>query len=575
MRSAQAILLVLTATSLFNLDFSCRAEEPSAELAAKKQSFASELQFVPRDALAAVVLRPNKLRTASQRADLPGLAMLGKLPFELSALESVTAVVVPQIKEGPIGYGFILRFRLPFNASALVQWISPGASEHHVAEHKFYFPARSEAGQMQVLIPNSRTAILAPFPSSPARLLAAGRDQKEWAQPMPEWLAPELPDIHQQFADLQTDAQFAFAVADERLRHILSTHGEYNASELSRMVQSRQSSSRQGFDWICGTLSATDAEGLEISFQSEDSITAGAKSDGWRAWISPLIHELHKELGFEAHNSTGLEKKFLDATRSLQHTEAAGKLVFASTDSGAADRVLGFADRVAKLFQQRQTRKRLDKLTEKSLSQISIAIRRYKLVKGKAPQDILDSQGKALLSWRVELLPFLGHQDLYSQFRLNEPWSSAHNRLLQSQMPEVFRSDHTNRYKFETSFQRPLLLTQGAMKSVKKEGIQLLDAPRSVPWSSPADFKCEQWSSVEQERRLAVNHKGKRLKLARSLSQDEFLELVLRGNASPVGAEVSPQRKLTSEELQKLLAASADDSTDALHSLSQLVSAGE
>ena len=574
MRSAQTILLVLTATSLFDLSFSCQAEEPSAELARGKQAFASELRYVPRDALAAVVLRPNELRAASQRSNLPGVAILGRLPFELSELESVTAVVVPQIKEGPVGYGLILRFRLPFDAKALVQWISPGASEHHTAEHKFYFPARSEGGQMQVLIPNSRTAILAPFPSSPARLLAAGRGQSEEPRPRAEWPTPELPDIHQQFADLQPDAQLAFAAADERLRHIISTHGEYDASPLSKMIQSRQSSSRPAFDWICGTLNAADTEGLEVSFQSE-SISTDAKLNGWRAWISPLLQELHMALGFEAHSSKGIEKKFLDATSSMEHSEAAGKLVFASTDSGAADRVLAFADQVTKLCQRRQARKRQDELTEKSLSQISIAIRRYKLVNGKAPQDIRDSQGNALLSWRVEILPFLGNQDLYSRFRLDEPWNSVHNRLLQSQIPEVFRSDHTNRYNFETSFQRPILLTAGASKSVKVDGIQLLDAPRSVPWSCPADFKCEQWSSVEQECRLAVSHKGKRLRLARSLRQDEFLELVLRGNASPVKAEVSPQNKLTSEELQKLLAISGGDSTDALHSLAQLVGAGE
>ncbi len=573
MRSAQTILLLLTATSLFNLNFLCQAEEPIAERAGATQAFASELQYVPRDALAAVVLRPNTLCAATQRAELPGLAMLGKLPFELNELKSVTAVVVPQIEEGPVGYGIILRFRLPFDAKALVQWISPGASEHHDAEYKFYFPVRPEGG-MQVLIPNSRTAILSPFPSSPARLLAAGRDQQEEVRSLAAWPAPQLPDIYEQFAELQPDAQLAFAIADERLRHILGTHGEYDASHLSRLIQSRQSGSRPGFDWICGTLNASDAEGLAVSFQSE-SIIADARLDGWRAWISPLIHELHTDLGFAAYDSIGLEKNFLDATSSMQHREAAGELVFASTDSGVVDRVLGFADRVVKLYQQGQARKRQNELTEKSLSQISIAIRRYKIVNGKAPQDIRNSQGKALLSWRVELLPFLGHQDLYSQFRLNEPWSSVHNRLLQSQMPEAFRSDHANRFSFHTSFQRPILPNANAMKSVKEEGIQLLDSPRSVPWSRPADFKCEQWSNVEQESRLAVSHQGKRLKLAPSLSQDEFVKLVLRGNASPVEAEDSLQQKPTSEELQKLLAASADDTVGALHSLSQLVSAGE
>jgi hypothetical protein len=43
-----------------------------------------------------------------------------------------------------------------------------------------------------------------------------------------------------------------------------------------------------------------------------------------------------------------------------------------------------------------------------------------------------------LLSWRVHLLPYLGHDDLYRQFHLHESWDSPHNLKLVEQMPEVF-----------------------------------------------------------------------------------------------------------------------------------------
>lgn len=51
-----------------------------------------------------------------------------------------------------------------------------------------------------------------------------------------------------------------------------------------------------------------------------------------------------------------------------------------------------------------------------------------------------DSQDNPLLSWRVHVLPFLGHANLYSQFRLDEAWDSDHNLPLASLMPDVFRS---------------------------------------------------------------------------------------------------------------------------------------
>ncbi len=51
-----------------------------------------------------------------------------------------------------------------------------------------------------------------------------------------------------------------------------------------------------------------------------------------------------------------------------------------------------------------------------------------------------DSQGKALLSWRVHLLPFLGQSRLHKEFDLDEPWDSPHNRNLIRRMPSVYQN---------------------------------------------------------------------------------------------------------------------------------------
>jgi len=49
-----------------------------------------------------------------------------------------------------------------------------------------------------------------------------------------------------------------------------------------------------------------------------------------------------------------------------------------------------------------------------------------------------DDDGKPLLSWRVHILPFLEENDLYQQFRLNEPWDSDHNKQLIDKMPDFY-----------------------------------------------------------------------------------------------------------------------------------------
>jgi len=51
-----------------------------------------------------------------------------------------------------------------------------------------------------------------------------------------------------------------------------------------------------------------------------------------------------------------------------------------------------------------------------------------------------DKDGKALLSWRVHILPFIEGAELYEQFHLDEPWDSPHNKALIEQMPETYRA---------------------------------------------------------------------------------------------------------------------------------------
>jgi predicted Zn finger-like uncharacterized protein len=76
-----------------------------------------------------------------------------------------------------------------------------------------------------------------------------------------------------------------------------------------------------------------------------------------------------------------------------------------------------------------------------NLKQVGLAFHNYHDVHQKLPTAAsVDASGKPLLSWRVHLLPFLGQQALYQQFKLDEPWDSDHNKSLISQMPAIFAS---------------------------------------------------------------------------------------------------------------------------------------
>lgn len=74
-----------------------------------------------------------------------------------------------------------------------------------------------------------------------------------------------------------------------------------------------------------------------------------------------------------------------------------------------------------------------------SLRQLAIAMRNYAADHQQLPPSATyDEKGKLLLSWRVHLLPYLGHEELYEQFQLDEPWNSPHNIKLLDRMPKVY-----------------------------------------------------------------------------------------------------------------------------------------
>lgn len=59
------------------------------------------------------------------------------------------------------------------------------------------------------------------------------------------------------------------------------------------------------------------------------------------------------------------------------------------------------------------------------------------------PPHTVDSLGKPLLSWRVLILPFMGYQDLYDKFELDQPWDSPLHLTLIRQMPREFSSSNS------------------------------------------------------------------------------------------------------------------------------------
>ena len=140
-----------------------------------------------------------------------------------------------------------------------------------------------------------------------------------------------------------------------------------------------------------------------------------------------------------------------------------------------------------------------------NLKQLAIAMLKFADDHGGElpPAAILSKDGKHLLSWRVAILPYLEEDDLYRQFKLDEPWTSPHNLKLLEKMPKVFASPRevegqkpfTTFYqvfvgpKTEASFElaRKVKLP-GDFPDGTTSTFLIVEAKEPVPWTKPEDI---------------------------------------------------------------------------------------
>ena len=103
------------------------------------------------------------------------------------------------------------------------------------------------------------------------------------------------------------------------------------------------------------------------------------------------------------------------------------------------------------------------------------------------------------VSWRVLVLPYLDHKELYDQYRFDQPWNSPHNLKLLGKMPDVFRHPKDDPKSTHTSYF--VLVGPGTMFEPKGDGISfkqvpdgvaytlmIVEAKRKVPWTKPEDI---------------------------------------------------------------------------------------
>ncbi len=136
---------------------------------------------------------------------------------------------------------------------------------------------------------------------------------------------------------------------------------------------------------------------------------------------------------------------------------------------------------------------------QENMKLIGLALHSYHDEHGHFPPSVIEENG-VKRSWRVEILPYLEQQALYTAYRKDEPWDSPANLMIANMIVPIFQpigKDPTNKTAYRAVAGKHGTLSGGVGgKGVRKEEITdgigstiaFVEVPYYVPWSSPDEF---------------------------------------------------------------------------------------
>ncbi|MBO0700541.1 MAG: DUF1559 domain-containing protein [Zavarzinella sp.] len=139
------------------------------------------------------------------------------------------------------------------------------------------------------------------------------------------------------------------------------------------------------------------------------------------------------------------------------------------------------------------------KTSVENLKQIGLAMHNYHDTFSTFPTNFQTKGGKPGLSWRVAILPALEEDELYKQFKLDEPWDSEHNAKLIDKMPKLYAPVRGKADKGQTFYQ--MLAGKHSFLGPPGEGVSMaqvtdglsntlmvVEGGKAVTWTKPDDM---------------------------------------------------------------------------------------
>lgn len=242
------------------------------------------------------------------------------------------------------------------------------------------------------------------------------------------------------------------------------------------------------------SVGKTPAIPVRLTVECEAEADAAGVLPIWATLLKRAIDDLSAD-------TDETVKVFAARLKTLLEPKVTGKRLVVALDGGKTFEE--FAAMYAK------TPDRGDRLRSmNNLKQLMLAVYNYEDAYGYLPRDIRSKDGKPLLSWRVQILPYVEQDALYLQFKLDEPWDSETNKKLLSKMPAFLRSPkQAKTLTDKTTYLAPL--GDGLAWDVPKDrrdGLKIpdftdgtsktillveADDEVAVEWTRPADLKID------------------------------------------------------------------------------------
>jgi len=199
--------------------------------------------------------------------------------------------------------------------------------------------------------------------------------------------------------------------------------------------------------------------------------------------------------------------------------------------------------------------------TSNRMKQFALGFHNYQSAYQAFPTylNMAKTKVKSGLSWRVHILPFIGFNELYQEFKLDEAWDSPHNIKLLDKMPAIYlptadMNQSVELKPYHTTYVAPIgtktvfgqnepmqfrNITDGTSNTIAFVELKLQHA---IPWTSPQEYPFDESNPTAKLRdyngkTVVAMFDGSVTNLKLDLSKETWLALFSRNGAEIVRLE--------------------------------------